>query len=136
MAERLLRLDIITPEKTVVSEDVNWVLAPGEMGEFQIFAEHTPYLTGLQIGQVVYDKEGERKVLSISGGFCEVMPDRMLILAHTAERPETIDRDRAEAARDRASNRLSKKDAFPVDEARARLSLMRAINRIKTAEQQ
>lgn len=134
MAERLLRLDIITPERTIISENVNWVLAPGVMGEFQVYAEHTPLLTALQIGQISYDKDGSTKYLSVSGGFCEVMPDRVLILAHTAERAEDIDRTRAEAARDRATSRIAKKDTAPIDEARAQIALLRAINRIRISE--
>ena len=136
MAETVLRLDIITPEKLVVSEEVNWVLAPGESGEFQVLAEHTPYLTALQVGLVTYDQDGTQYYLSVSGGFCEVMPDRVLILAHTAERAEAIDLVRATAARDRAMNRLSGKGGIPIDEARARLSLQRALNRLNAREMQ
>jgi F-type H+-transporting ATPase subunit epsilon len=136
MAEILLRLDIITPERTIVSENVNWVLAPGVMGEFQVYAEHTQLLTALLIGQITYDKDGTSKYVSISGGFCEVMPDRVLILAHTAEPAETIDRARAESARDRATGRLAKKDTVPIDEARAHVALQRAINRIRISELQ
>ena len=134
MAEKLLRLDVITPERLVVSVDVNWVLAPGEAGEFQVFQEHTPFLTGLQLGQVTYDQDGTLNILSVSGGFCEVMPDRVLILAHTAERAENIDRARAEAARDRANDRLTHKDTVAIDEMRARMALQRAINRIKVSD--
>lgn len=134
MPEKLLRLDIITPDRTVVSEDVNWVLAPGETGEFQVYSGHTPFLTALKIGQVTYEKEGLRVYLGVSGGFCEVMPDHVLILARTAERSESIDRARAEAARSRAADRLAGKDSSHIDETRARQALLRALNRLQVSE--
>ncbi len=83
--ENTFHLDIITPEKTVVSEDVESVEAPGVDGEFQILVGHTPFLTGLTGGPVIFSKSGKKSSVSISGGFCEVMPNKTIILSQTAE---------------------------------------------------
>ena len=99
-------------------------------GTPMLFYGHTPLLTALDIGHVVYDKGGKRTVICISGGFCEVAPDHILILARTAETLEMIDRARAEAARNRAQKRLEEKGAVSIDEERARLALLRALNRL------
>ena len=132
MDERI-RLEVITPERILLSEDVYSTLIPGVEGEFQVYAGHTPFLTDLAVGRIVYMLGGSRSSLCISGGFCEVTPSRILVLARTAETPEMIDRARAEAARDRAKKRLAEKKAAPIDEARAKLALLRATARIETA---
>jgi F-type H+-transporting ATPase subunit epsilon len=130
MAEKLIQLEIVTSDRQLVSEEVESVTIPGSLGEFQVFYGHTPLLTALDIGHVVYDKGGKRTVVCISGGFCEVAPDHILILARTAETLEMIDRARAEAARNRAQKRLEEKGAVSIDEERARLALLRALNRL------
>ncbi|MFC1692998.1 F0F1 ATP synthase subunit epsilon [Candidatus Latescibacterota bacterium] len=126
----IFQLDIITPEKILVSEEVESFEAPGVDGEFQILTGHTPFLTSLTIGTVILRKTGQKKFVSISGGFCEVMPDKTVILAQTAELSDKIDKVRTEAARDRAKKRLESKDST-IDTERARLALMRALNRLK-----
>ena len=134
MANKRFLLEVITPERVLVSEEVDMVIIPGMQGEFQVYTGHTPFLTDLAVGQVSYDSGGKRSYLSISGGFCEVTPTRTRILAHTAESPEMIDKARAQAARDRAANRLTAKDTVPINEERARLALIRALNRLGVAD--
>ena len=94
MSEQTYHLEIITPEKVLVSGEIDSLEAPGVDGEFQILAGHTPFLTGLIIGPVIYSKSGKKKFVSISGGFCEVMRRRTVILAHTAELYHEIDKSR------------------------------------------
>jgi F-type H+-transporting ATPase subunit epsilon len=134
MADKRFLLEITTPERVVVSEEVEMVIIPGTQGEFQVYIGHTPFLTDLAVGLVSFDSGGKRSYICISGGFCEVTPTRTVIRARTAEPPGMIDKARAQAARDRAMQRLAAKDTVSIDEARARLALMRAINRISVAD--
>ena len=133
MAEKTFHLEIITPEKVLVSEDIDSLEAHGIEGEFQILADHTPFLTGLTIGTVIYSKSGQKTFVSISGGFCEVMPQKSVILAHTAELSNEIDSSRAEEAHDRAQKRLESSHDPSNDMERARLGLLRALNRLRVA---
>jgi len=128
------RLEIITPERVLVSEDVDSVVAPGSQGEFQVLPGHTHFLTNLKIGSVVFDKRGKKNFLSISGGFCEVMPSRTVILARTAEVSDSIDKARAQAAKERATKRLASKKDAAIDEERAKIALFRALNRLNVAD--
>jgi F-type H+-transporting ATPase subunit epsilon len=128
------RLEVITPERVLISEDVDSVILPGSQGEFQILPGHTQFLTSLKIGIVEYDKGGKKHFLSISGGFCEVMPSRTVLLARTAELPNSIDKARAQASKNKAEKRLASKKEISINEERAILSLLRAINRLKVAE--
>ena len=134
MADTLLHLDIITPQRTVVSMDVDSVEAPGIGGEFQVLAGHTPFLTGLKTGHIYYSKSGERNLIVISGGFFEVRENRAVILAHTAETKKEIDLERAQAAKDRAEKRIAEKNNPDIDLERAEAALIRAINRISALE--
>lgn len=129
----MVHLEITTPEKVLISEDVDSVEAPGVTGEFQILAEHTPFLSGLKIGQVVFSVSGQRNSIAITGGFCEVKDNRAVILAHTAEKSSEIDKERAEEAKKRAKKRLESKDDPSIDEERARLALLRALNRLEAS---
>jgi len=130
----MLHFEIITPEKILISEDVDTFEAPGVSGEFQILEGHTPFLTGLEIGRVTFTKNGKKAYISISGGFCEITKDKAVILAHTAEKASEIDRARADEAKKRAEARIEAKDDPSINEERARLSLLRAINRLKLTE--
>jgi len=129
-----IHLEVITPDRALVKDDVDSAVIPGARGEFQVYRGHTPFLTDLAIGRVSYVKEGNRTYVSISGGFCEVMPDRVLVLARTAETPAMIDKDRAQASRDRAMERIASKSETKIDEERARFALLRALNRLETSE--
>lgn len=132
MAENI-RLEIVTPEKSVVNEDVQIVMAPGSLGEFGVLSGHTPFMTSLKIGTVKYvDKGGKERFVFVSGGFAEALPDKVTILAESAERRKDIDIERAKAALARAEERLAKEG--DVDFTRARAALARAILRIRLAE--
>lgn len=131
-----VRLEIVTPEKIVVSEDAQIVMAPGVLGEFGVLTGHTPFLTALKAGAVRYtdDKGGEHLVF-VSGGFAEALPDRVTILAESAERRRDIDVERARAALERAQKRLNEqrsKEEF--DFVRAQAALQRAMMRLKVTE--
>jgi F-type H+-transporting ATPase subunit epsilon len=130
-----IRLEVVTPEKAIVSEEAQIVMAPGELGEFGVLAGHTPFMTSLKLGSVRYDDiNGNERFVFVSGGFAEALPDRVTILADSAERRKDIDIERAKAAQQRAEGRLAKEDDVEVDFVRARAALMRAIHRIRLAE--
>jgi F-type H+-transporting ATPase subunit epsilon len=134
MAE-LIKLEVVTPEKYVVSESAEIVMAPGTLGEFGVLRGHTPFLTSLKIGRLHYrDASGNEKVVFVSGGFAEALPDRVTVLAESAERRRDIDVKRAKASRERAQKRLSVDKTENINYERARASLYRAIERIKIAE--
>jgi F-type H+-transporting ATPase subunit epsilon len=129
-----LRIDIVTAERVVYSEDVDIVIAPGMAGQLGILPHHAPLMTTLAAGELVVRKGGEEESLAISGGFIEVRPDRVIVLADSAERAEEIDVSRAEAARKRAEQRLGERAAPSVDLARCEASLRRAMARLSVAE--
>jgi F-type H+-transporting ATPase subunit epsilon len=126
-------LEVITPEHTVLSTQAVSVSAPGIEGGFQVLFEHAPLLSALEPGRVlVRSIDGVEHVYATSGGFLEVRDNTVLLLLETAERPQDIDVQRAEAARDRARKRLT--DHPPdVDAVRAEAALHRALNRLRTA---
>jgi len=128
-----IKLDIVTVERTVFSEDVDIVVAPGVDGEMGILPHHAPLMTTLNAGELIARKSGQEYVLAISGGFLEVRPDRVIVLADAAERAEEIDIARAEAAKQRAQEELSH-PASPLDIARAEAALHRAMARLGVAE--
>jgi len=128
-----IRLDIVTAERAVYSEDVDMVIAPGVEGQLGILPHHTPLMTTLQAGELRVRKGGEEVSLAISGGFLEVRPDRVVVLADAAERAEEIDVARAEKAKRRAQERLAEKRAPGIDEARTEVSLRRSLARLKVA---
>jgi F-type H+-transporting ATPase subunit epsilon len=136
MAE-LLKLEVVTPEKYVISEDVEIVMAPGTLGEFGILSGHTPFLTSLKPGRINYkDAAGKEKMIFVSGGFSEALPDRVTILAESAEKRRDIDINRATAALERAQKRLAQEKADNINFERAKIAMYRAIERIKIAETQ
>ena len=131
MAETLL-LQIVTPERLVVEEQVDEVTAPGTLGEFGVLPGHTPFLSSLGIGEVCYRKGSERHYLSIAWGYSEVEPESVTILAEIAEKAEEIDKERAEAARRRAEKLLAGTEEN-VDFERAQASLQKALVRLQVA---
>jgi len=134
MAENI-KLEIVTPEKYVVSEDAQIVMAPGSLGEFGVLRGHTPFLTSLKVGRLHYkDASGRERELFVSGGFAEALPDRVTVLAESAERRSEIDIDRAKAALERAQKRLAEERAENMNFERARAAMYRALERIKLAE--
>ena len=130
MAENTQRLDIVTPERKVLSEDVRFVVVPGAAGELGFLPEHTPLVSALKIGTVRVQQDGKEFKIAISGGFVEVKNSRVVILADAAERPDQVDKNRAEAAKTRAEQRIASSSS-DIDVARAELALKRAINRLK-----
>jgi F-type H+-transporting ATPase subunit epsilon len=134
MAE-LIKLEVVTPEKYVVSEDAEIVMAPGTLGEFGILRGHTPFLTSLKTGRLHYrDASGKEKIVFVSGGFAEALPDRVTVLAESAERRRDIDVNRAKAALERAQKRIGADKSADINYERARAALYRAIERIRIAE--
>jgi F-type H+-transporting ATPase subunit epsilon len=123
----------VTAERVVYSEEVDIIMAPGSEGQLGILPNHSPLMTTLQPGELVMRKAGEEYSLAISGGFIEVRPDRVIVLADAAERADEIDLSRAESAKQRARERLSHREAG-VDISQAEASLRRALVRIKVAE--
>ena len=128
-----IKLDVVTAEREVYSGDVDIVLAPGIEGMLGIMPQHTPLMTMLQPGELIARKGAEEYSLVVSGGFLEVRPDRVIVLADSAERAEEIDIARAEEAKKRAEKRLETKYEQGVDNARADAALQRSLMRIKIA---
>jgi F-type H+-transporting ATPase subunit epsilon len=129
------RLEIVTAERVVFSEDVDAVIAPGIEGQLGVLPHHAPLMTTLMPGELMVRKGGEEFSLAVSGGFIEVRPDRIIILADAAERVEEIDVARAEEAKRRAEERL-KAPAAEVDMFRAEAALRRSLVRLEVASRQ
>ncbi|MGD2270869.1 MAG: F0F1 ATP synthase subunit epsilon [Desulfobacterales bacterium] len=131
-----IQLEIVTPEKVVVSEEAQIVASPGTLGEFGVLIGHTPFMTSLKTGAVRYlDQTGSERYVFISGGFAEALPHKVTILAESAERRRDIDIDRASSALERAQQRLSEdKGRKDIDFTRVHAALERAVQRIKLAK--
>ena len=127
-----LQLDIVTAERLVTSEEVDVLVAPGVEGQLAILPHHAPLLTVLKPGEIRVLNDGEESDIAVSGGFMEVMPDKVTILADTAERADEIDETRAEAALKLAQERITTAPA-DMDLERAVASLRRSQARLKVA---
>jgi F-type H+-transporting ATPase subunit epsilon len=103
-------LELATPTRQLVSEEIDEVVAPGSEGYFGVLPGHAAFLATLGSGEVVYRRGRDEVHLAVHGGFAEVTPERVIILAETAERPDEIDRERAERARQRAEQRMAGRD--------------------------
>lgn len=128
-----IRLEVVTAERSVYSDDVDMVIAPGAEGELGILPHHAPLLTLLTMGELRIRKGEEEISMAISGGFLEVRPDKVVVLADTAERADEIDLERAEAARRRAGEILTLRPE-EVDRVRAEAAMRRAMIRLRVAE--
>jgi F-type H+-transporting ATPase subunit epsilon len=126
-----IELQIVTPERLLLKEQVDEVEIPGSEGYFGVLPGHTPLLASLTVGELWYRKGQEKTYLLIAFGFAEVLPDRVTILARLAERADEIDVDRAEAARKRAEERLTQQSE--VDYERARFALMKSMTRLQVS---
>jgi F-type H+-transporting ATPase subunit epsilon len=126
-----IELQIVTPDKMLVREQVDEVEIPGTEGYFGVLPGHTPMLASLAVGEMWYRKGQEKTYLSLANGFCEVLPDRVTILAQLAERAEDIDIARAEEAKRRAEARLVQ--AKDIDYERARIALVKSLARLQVA---
>ena len=125
-------LQIVTPDRPIVQEQVDEVEIPGAEGYFGVLPGHTPLLASLAVGELWYRKGQEKFYLSLAFGFAEVLPDRVTILARLAERAEDIDVERAEQARRRAEERLSQATS-DFDYERARIALTKSLMRLQVS---
>ena len=132
MADRIT-LEIATPTRLVVAETVDEIVIPGSQGYFGVLPGHAAFLTTLGVGELMYRMGRDEHYLAVAGGFAEVRNDKVIVLADTAERPEEIDRTRAERARERAERRLAGRVEEEVDYQRALAALARALARLLTA---
>jgi F-type H+-transporting ATPase subunit epsilon len=127
-----LHLQIVSADRSLVNETVDEVQIPGADGYLGVLPGHTPLLTTLQVGQLWYRQGDTRTYLSIAFGFAEIQPDQVTILAQIAETAEEIDISRAELAKRRAEERLSK-PTLDMDFERARVALLKALVRLNVA---
>ena len=130
--ESKLKLEIVTPYGLILSEDVDEVSCTGSEGDFGVLPGHVPFFTTLKVGMLSYKKGNSTKYVFVNWGYAEVEPERVMILADSAEKSEDIDVERATAAMKRAEDRLRKTEEF--DFARASSSLERAVARVQVAE--
>ena len=127
-----LRLEIVSPERRVYDDEVDMVIVPGRNGQLGILPRHTPLISSLGVGELRIKKDGTEQSLLISGGFVEVQPDKVIVMADLAEHSDEIDEAKAVEARKRAEAELGEvKD--PVDIARVRASLQTALMRERIA---
>ncbi len=127
-----LTLKIVTPERSIAHGEVDEVRVPGSEGSLGVLPGHTPLLTTLAVGEIEYRKGNETSYAAVSFGFAEVLPDRVTILAQIAEASDEIDVTRAEAASERAQDRLAR-PVVELDYERARLALLKSLVRLQVA---
>jgi F-type H+-transporting ATPase subunit epsilon len=127
-----IKLEIVTPERIVVAEDVDEVVLPGIDGEFGVLQGHIPFLTALKVGVLTYKSDGAEEHLAVSWGYVEVTADNVKVLAETAEKATEIDLSRAKVAKEAAEKILTtgKKDA---EYGEAQVRLEKAIIRVQVA---
>ncbi|MBL3647774.1 F0F1 ATP synthase subunit epsilon [Bacillus vallismortis] len=129
---KTVKVNIVTPDGPVYDADIEMVSVRAESGDLGILPGHIPTVAPLKIGAVRLKKDGQTELVAVSGGFVEVRPDHVTILAQTAETAEGIDKERAEAARQRAQERLNSQSG-DTDIRRAEFALQRALNRLDVA---
>jgi F-type H+-transporting ATPase subunit epsilon len=125
-----LQVELVTAERRVLSQEADFVVAPGIEGDLGVLPRHIPLLTPLRTGEIMVRNEGREEFFFVSGGFLEVLPDKVVILADVAERAEDIDEARAQEARKSAQEALAQDEG----DADAAAQLERAIFRIRVAE--
>ena len=131
-----LTLEIVTPDRSLATEQVDEVQLPGSEGYFGVLPGHTPLLATLHVGELWYRIGQERHYLAIAFGFAEVLPERVTVLAQIAERAQDIDIDRAQRAKERAEARLQAgvpPQATSMDFERARIAMMKSLIRLQVA---
>jgi F-type H+-transporting ATPase subunit epsilon len=129
-----LRLEIVTPERQVFSEEVDSVVCPGVEGELGVLPHHAPLVTTLGVGELRIRRGGQEEFFAIAGGFLQVRPDKVVVMAETADMASEIDIEKAQEARREAEQALAEGFEEPADLARARAALQRALLRIRVAE--
>lgn len=126
-----IHLDIVTPEKKVYSEDVDMIVTRAANGDIGILPKHAPLVSPLQVTIVRIKKDGQEEEIAVSGGFLEVRPDQVTILAESAEKASEIDKNRALKAKERAEKRINSGEG---DLLRAEMALMRSLNRLRVTK--
>ena len=133
MAEKQLLLEVVTPDRLVLSTEADVVVCPGVEGQFGVLPGHIPFLSALEIGEMYYKAGGKTEYLAVSGGFAEVTGEKVTIVAESAEMGREIDVDRAKRALERAEKRLAAAKTENIDWARAEAALRRSLVRAKVA---
>ncbi len=133
MAEKELLLEVVTPERLVLSTEADVVVCPGVEGQFGVLVGHIPFLSALDIGEMYYRKGGQTEYLAVSGGFAEVTGEKVTIVAESAEKGREIDVERAKRAQERAEKRLAAAKTENIDWARAEAAMRRSLVRMKVA---
>lgn len=133
MADKTLLLEVVTPDRQVVSTEVDIVVLPGVEGQFGVLVNHIPFLSALDIGEMYFRKGGQVDYIFVGGGFAEVTGDKVTVLVDSAERGKEIDIERARRAKERAEKRMAAGRIADVDWARAEAALRRSISRMKVA---
>jgi F-type H+-transporting ATPase subunit epsilon len=129
-----LHLEIVTPERVAYEDDVDMVICPGSEGELGILPHHAPLLSTLGFGELKIRKGGAEEYFAIAGGFVQVRPDKVVVMAETADLASEIDLEAAQRARQEAERALEEGFSEPADLARARAAMERALLRIRVAE--
>ena len=133
MAEKQLLLEVVTPDRKVLSTEADVVVCPGVEGQFGVLVGHIPFLSALDIGEMYYKAGGKTEYMAVSGGFAEVTGAKVTIVAEAAELGREIDIERARRAKERAEKRLAAGKAADIDWTRAEAALRRSLVRAKVA---
>jgi len=133
MAEKQLLLEVVTPDRLVLSTEAEVVVCPGAEGQFGVLPGHIPFLSALEIGEMYYKAGGKTEYLAVSGGFAEVTGEKVTIVAESAEVGREIDVERARRALERAEKRIAAGKTAEIDWARAEAALRRSLVRAKVA---
>ena len=133
MAEKQLLLEVVTPDRLVLSTEAEVVVCPGVEGQFGVLPGHIPFLSALEIGEMYYKSAGKTEYLAVSGGFAEVTGEKVTIVAESAEVGREIDVERARRAQERAEKRLATAKTAEVDWTRAEAAMRRSLMRVKVA---
>ena len=130
---KTIKVSVVTPDGPVYESDVEMVSTKAQTGELGILPGHVPMVAPLEIGAVRLKKDGKQELIAVSGGFLEVRPEKVTILAQSAEKSSEIDVERAMRAKERAEQRMREQKLEHVDFKRAELALRRAMNRLTVA---
>jgi F-type H+-transporting ATPase subunit epsilon len=133
MAEKQLLLEVVTPDRLVLTTEADVVVCPGVEGQFGVLVGHIPFLSALEIGEMYYRKGGQTEYLAVSGGFAEVTGEKVTIVAESAEKGREIDVERAKRAQERAEKRLAAAKTEEIDWARAEAAMRRSLMRVRVA---
>jgi F-type H+-transporting ATPase subunit epsilon len=133
MAEKAILLEVVTPDRLVLSTEADVVVCPGVEGQFGVLAGHIPFLSALEIGEMYYRQGGKTEYLAVSGGFAEVTGAKVTVVAESAEKGHEIDLERARRAQERAQKRLAAVKTEEIDYTRAEAAMRRSLVRMKVA---